>query len=454
MKQRRTARWCVLAATLATVGASAAVRPDDYVRGVSIAASERPIVQVELPEIVYRTIVTDDLSDVRVFNADGVPIAHALCAAPAAQSPRVIQTPLPVYRLQEVPSREGDTQVEVRTPGAQVSVRGDTLERERHNGAFVIDAREVTDELRALQFAWASPDDASEVRVNIQASEDLDRWRTLVAATTLVQVRAGERQLGRDRVAIPQARYTYLRLERVDRGPPLQLDGVFAEQVMPAVAIEPVWLTVQPTTSGETNTIAFDTLHRAPIGFARVRPVQANTSLQVALDSRADSNSRWTTRWTGEAYWIATEREQRVSPPAEFKPTTDAHWRLRLTQANEAFHQPPSLELGYRPARLRFLAQGAGPYTLAFGSRRAEPAPARPCNSLLGNLSPEEREQNVGEGSVGAERTLGGAHALRPLPKKTPLRQIMLWGVLIAGVAVLIALAVSLLKRIRPEGDG
>ncbi len=44
---------------------------------------------------------------------------------------------------------------------------------------------------------------------------------------------------------------------------------------------------------------------------------------------------------------------------------------------------------------------------------------------------------------------LGGDEALKPVPKKTPLRVVVLWGVLVVGVALLVGMALSLLKRVR-----
>jgi hypothetical protein len=106
------------------------------------------------------------------------------------------------------------------------------------------------------------------------------------------------------------------------------------------------------------------------------------------------------------------------------------------------------LELGYRPAKLRFLAQGAGPYTLAFGSRRTDTGVAQACEGLFSDLSNRDMEQMIGEATLGGLQTLGGDAALRPLPAKTPVRLIALWGVLIAGAGLLIAMAVALLKRV------
>ena len=44
---------------------------------------------------------------------------------------------------------------------------------------------------------------------------------------------------------------------------------------------------------------------------------------------------------------------------------------------------------------------------------------------------------------------LGGDDALRPLPRQTPVRLVVLWSVLIVGVGLLVAMALVLLKRVK-----
>jgi hypothetical protein len=455
MRTRLVSLACsLISALIPAVAFGATARLDDFAQGVTIEVlSRRPIVQLNIPDAVYQSVVTDNLSDVRVFNGDGLPVPHALCAAPATQEPTISQESLPVYRLQDIKANDGDTRVEVQTPsGAQISVEGaNRRDTDRQTSAYVIDAREITDELRAVQFDWSSPDGASEVRVSIQASEDLDQWETVVAGSTLLSVRAGEQQLRRHRVALPQRHYEYLRVERVDRGPPLQIDEVIAERVTPAPIIEPTWFAANAMASREPNALMFDTARRAPVAYARVMPTQENMSLRIAIESRDDDEAMWSTQWSGEVYSILTDTERRVSPPAEFAATTDRYWRVRLTTQGDVFTIPPALELAYRPAQLRFLSQGEGPFTLAYGTRRADPAPARACDALLADMKREDLAENMGEAMTGASRKLGGDDALRPLPKQTPLRQIVLWGVLILGVGALVAMALSLLRRVNTD---
>jgi hypothetical protein len=70
-------------------------------------------------------------------------------------------------------------------------------------------------------------------------------------------------------------------------------------------------------------------------------------------------------------------------------------------------------------------------------------------------VSEKDLLQMISEGNVAAPHALGGEMAFKPLPKKTPVRLFVLWGVLIAGVGVLVAMAFALLKRVgRREADG
>jgi hypothetical protein len=86
---------------------------------------------------------------------------------------------------------------------------------------------------------------------------------------------------------------------------------------------------------------------------------------------------------------------------------------------------------------------------VAFGSRRAEPARPARCDGLLADVSAADRERMVEAGYTGPVVSLGGAQALQPLPKKTPVKVVVLWAVLVVGVALLVGMAVSLLQKVR-----
>lgn len=447
---------CVLSA--ATVSSAfAAPSSNDYVRGIEISTYDsRPLVELVLPDEVYQGATRTDLGDVRVFNADGVVVPHAFCAAPTALDPVVSTVSLPVFDLQagSPPSAGAATHVEVETAaGTQVRIEEGAAEsagpQPTHTWAHVIDARGVTDALRSIEFDWLSPDGASQASVRIEASDDLDQWRTVVSSSTLLRVTRDGQQLQRKSVPLVEQRYTYLRVVRSDGGPSLLIAQVQAESVAGAATIEPVWFTARPQQVVDAKHLRFDAARLAPTTYAKLSLPTANTSVRVTLQSRADEQAPWRDRWSGEVYRIVKDGEERTSPDAQLDGGQDRYWQVVAAESSQPLDPATGLELGYRPTRLRFMAQGAGPYLLAFGSRRAEAAAIQPCGSLLSDVRDDQLDQLIGSAVIGASRTLGGETALKPLPKETPVRLVILWGVLILGVGLLIAMALALLKRVK-----
>jgi hypothetical protein len=455
-----TARSLSLVAGTLLLGAASLAAPatlDDYQRGIRVdPVPGKPLVEMALPDEVYLGVTRADLGDVRVFNAEGVAVAHAFCSAPEQTRPEINTQSLPVYELRDaLRSANAGASVEVQTPGGtQVTVQEeDANTHDAQSGrTHIIDARSLDAALRAIQFDWASPDGASEARVRIEASRDLDRWSVIVPGSTLLRAASGDQEIRRERIDLPERQYAYLRVQRVDGGPPLQIISVTAEAVLPAQAIEPVWFNPRSLSSVEPGVHVFESDRLAPLQFARLQMIQDNSSVRARLQSRPDDKQPWVDRWSGESYLVVTATERRESPTARFAPTTDRHWRM-LVVGDAQGQAPPILQLGYRPARLRFLAQGSAPYTVAFGSRRAERYAAPACNALLADVSGKDLEGMVGEiYALGPPTVLGGDAALKPLPKKTPVRLVVLWSVLVAGVGLLVAMALSLLKRVRPTG--
>src|SRR4029078_8395780 len=132
-----------------------------------------------------------DIGDLRVFNADGAPVPYAFMPRPAP-----VVTPAPRRALALFPltvdttaPNEGDVAINVRrdATGTTVDVRArDGAPRSGSRVvAYLIDNGEDTPSLAALVLPMA---DAASVnaRVRLDASDDLDRWRTIVTDAPLL----------------------------------------------------------------------------------------------------------------------------------------------------------------------------------------------------------------------------------------------------------------------------
>lgn len=441
--------------------AAAAVEPQQFAQGIELQAdAQRPLLELALPDAVYAGVTRADLSDLRVFNAEGIAVPHALCEPPSAP-PRVERRALPVFPLQAARAGQGSgVDVQVRG-GADSAVRVEVepaapapRDAPTARSGYVIDARALPGEIRALHLQWRTADAASEVAVRVEASDDLDRWHSVVERTTLLRADAGAAVLERAHIPLPQLRYAYLRLVRVGAGPAPQIDGAIAEISVAAAQddAELRWFdaapqALPPTLSGG---FGYDAGRHAPLRIARIELPQSNMVVGASLQSRASAQAPWQTHWSGEVFTLGDAAQMRRNADPRFAPTRDRHWRVLVTANAESLGRAaPRLQLGYRAQNLRFLAQGSPPFLLAYGSVQAPRAPVRDCAELLRVLPGDERAALLGAARTGAPRTLGGAAALAPAPQPLPLRRIALWSLLALGALLLVAMALSLLRRMR-----
>ena len=227
--------------------------------------------------------------------------------------------------------------------------------------------------------------------------------------------------------------------------------SVIAELEAPAAQQEPPrWFDPAALPQDSEHGYVFDAARLAPVQTARIALPAGNMTVQLALQSRTRADGIWRTVWSGPVFSVGAGSAERHNEDPRFADDSDRYWRIQVLQGADSLGAGlPLLHLGYRPARLRFLAQGNGNFLLAYGSARAEVPPAPDCAMLLQGLPPAELQTMIGTAQPGAARELGGDAVLAPAPRPTPRRQIVLWAVLVLGAAAVIWMALSLLRAVR-----
>ena len=459
MKRLAAALPALLAALASLTGAALAAGPslEDFATGlVLVPGGSQPVQELALPDAVYDAVTRADLGDLRVFNSAGIVVPHALCVAPRPLPAEVQERPLTVFALAAPQGGAATSADEIRVEsanGAIVTIRepraaAGTPDVATDTGAWIVDAGEPPPEIRSLKFAWTTADGAAELAVRVEASDDLDTWRTVVPRTTLLRTTADGQVLERSIVNLPTGHYRYLRFERGDRGPPPRFHGVTAEVSLPARPPEPFRFAAAPLADvAADGAFLFESGRLAPVHTALVQLPAPNMSVEVELDSRSAADGPWQRRWSGRVSSI-----QAAPAPETFAPVSDPYWRVRVLRGAETLGTArPALSLGYHPARLQFAAQGDGPWLLAFGSARAPRAEPAGCNSLAAGLSDDEIGQAAFQPAPAAR--FGGSEAYVEPAKPTPVRRIVLWGVLLAGAALLAGMAMSLRRKLAAPRD-
>lgn len=486
---RRAARWMPrLAAACATLVAGIALaqsptpRPDDFAFQWPLQArGDSAAWQFALTPEVHAALTDPDLRDFEVFNAAGqaVPVAR-LDAGAGLLAPGVVNVTLPSYRIPRDPaapvaaaddlrmrfeidgqgrlrtleaSATTATAATVATPGAtpavpppapvfDVLVDADVGRREGAAPATVY----------RLDLQWASAQDLN-TRVTIDGSDDLATWQPVVPAAALLRLRQGGPALERRRIELPATTWRFLRLRVIEGDalpPSLAVQGLrgrAGQGDAPERALKAALDGDEPNTFQAGGHFYTYTLPASlPVAAVEVQLADDNSTAGMVVDVRQ-----------GEA-WVP------VAQPLAFRlkqgalalqneahgldaPVTAREWRLRSPMK---LATPPALVVHYRPHRYVFLAQGAGPYVLAAGSRTARRVELpvsqalRPLQARLG------ADWMPPVATLGPRREAAGSAAYAEPRTPVDWRGWLLWALLIGGAVVVLAFAVNLLRVRRP----
>jgi len=466
MRRAAGALWALL--VLAVASPVQALAPEDFAYGIKLEPEGAPTAlwRVQLPEPVYRAVTRTDLGDLRVFNAAGASVPHMLSALPDPAEHRPPPVNLPFFALRGEDARRMDTSVRVLTDerGSIVEIQSDPnapAAGEPRVTAYLIDAGTLSGELTGLAMDWERRRDDRHfaVSVSVDFSPDLVRWRPWVPDATVADMRAvgGEHILFRNEIPLPPVGAGYLRLSWPEPLEAVTLTGVRGLPRAVRDAPDRHWQTVPgvpvPDAQMESPRVAyqFDTGGRFPVDRLRVIFPVENAVVHGTLKTRADPADPWQSRARGTFYQVHREGLVLQGEPVALAPTPHRYW-LFEAGPGELVHSAgtPSLEVGWRPRVLTFIAQGAPPFTLAYGSAGAAPAPAT-VNELLRILG-DEGVTPV-RGVAGEVFSLGGEGRLHPAPEPRPIpwRTVWLWSVLVLGALLMVWMVRAAYRQLQAD---
>lgn len=447
--------WLVLLSVGTSSVAVAGVTADDFAYGIRIdVPGATAIAAMSMPEQVYVNAFRRDLGDVRVFNANGEPVPHMIRYARSLTADWPWQSlaffPLPETAVPEA----GGYRVFVRTGPDGALVRVDPPSAKvssQPERTFLIDLSRAGRNQSQLRLQW-QPDDVSFMAtLAVDASDDLAVWTTIVQRSAISDIRYGGHRLVNNTISLKQSARRYLRLRQLDSGPAISLmriEGrVQPEGRNPVRVFMKIDGQPDPDRSGvfEYRTGGVFPVDRVNLVFD-----QANSMADANLESRNDPDATWTRRFKGLFYRLDEDNSPLTSYPQAVPITMDRHWRLSVDASDSTIGSAmPRLEIGYRPHDLFFIARGRGPFTLAFGSAAVEPSKVNVA-ALFDGIN-RQREKGIQQWVIPQKNrvVLGGPQRLSPLPTPLPMRRIVLWSVLLAGVLVVAGMAWRLARRMK-----
>jgi hypothetical protein len=315
--------------------------------------------------------------------------------------------------------------------------------------AYVLDARSAQRPIVSLRVQLVESADERVLPLRVEASEDLVRFVEVPVDGALVQLGHGGQRIDRDRIAISPTHAAFYRVSPArDATFPAAVASVTATlaDVEPTRPFEKVVANAQKTDTPQV--FDFDLGGPVPVDRIEFQLPENNTIVNAELFAGSSRNGPWTRVLRARLYRVAREEAEVAGPTLDVARRTDRFYQLRVEPAGGGLGSgTPVLVTHHAPDELLFLRRGEGPFTLAYG--RYEVKPSRfEADDLLSLLPQKAGATAVGQ--LGDRKLLGGPERFTPPKAPPPYKTYAVWAILIAGVALLGAVALRLARSSKP----
>jgi hypothetical protein len=429
------------------------LRPQDFLHAAPMAIDgSAAIYQAILPLAVYQGTLRSDLGDLRVFNAQGEIVPHAVRRIAATSSRPLAPLTLPHFPLYAESARDpAALRLRVRTDasGTIVDLAADApgaTKKPQQLTAYLLDASAVQRPLQSLEISWKGTPSAFTGTLQVEASDDLANWRSVISAPVSYLEFQGHR-LEQRSIELPQLRAKYLRLSWPQQQTAVEFASVSAEPAALHTETPRAWIStqgrLQPSQSDE---YAFDLGAHAPVDRLRVDLPQINTLVEARLFTRASLQAQW--QWVADSvlYRLSNAGQELRSADIVINTHSTRYWLLKVDQTGGGIGQgAPKLHAGWIPNQLLFVARGGAPFQIAYGAAKVPPAEVAIDRLLLGYQADGPLQAKLAEVGV----SIGIApQATAPLKAQLPWKKYLLWAILVLAVALLGWMAYRLARQL------
>lgn len=459
---------------LAAAGtAPASDTPHDYAYTAALTSAARQgVLQLRLPQDVYLHARSQDLNDVRIFDAAGMPLPFALRNPAAERRTSHRSLPLKIFPLMANREQNGQVALDVRT-GADGQLLSVQLRPDRPQGpndiprltALILDLGESAEkraQIDALRFTLPASQQAYSAQVWLDISDDLQHWDSAGTAELNWLSNQQAQTLANDRLNFAPRQFRYARVTWRG-GAPVLFAAISAEQLLQTeVAPYTDTLLLLPEAGKYPEDLMYTAPPAVPVRKLGLQFNDASTVLPAtigvyrelpALQVGKSATWRFDPLASATFYRITQDGKERTSGDVEIAPQHAAQWVLRTPGAPTV---KPALRISWEPASLIFLASGKAPYTLAVGRDQATPA-ARDITQVAPSFSAKELQMlEVATATplqLQRDNAAQNERAAQEAGAAARQRILILWGFLLAGVAALAYMVWRLLKQQAAKPD-
>jgi hypothetical protein len=452
----------LLAAAVAATAASDS--PQDYTHVFPLTVSGKPsVVQLQLPRDAYLNARSASLNDLRVFDAHGTPQPFALRQPDAVPSTTHRALPVRIFPLMaerpDVPL--AGLEVSTATDGRVLSVRLPAQQGAPAPGAkerlagLVLDLRQEgmkePPTIDALHFTLPAGRHTYTGQVWLEASDDLKHWDAVGVAELSWLANASAETLANDKLEFAPRPMRYARLSWRS-GEPLPFASISAQSPVRGASTAPIEsLLLQPQPGRDPRDLQYSKPAGVTPRHVGLQIDSGNLVLPAMLGSyvvvRRTGELRFSPAVRSTFFRLEKDGQTRMSNDISAPSWIGERWVLRFDEPPPV---KPALRLSWVPATLVFVAGGTPPYKLAVGRDKAAPA-QRDINEVAPGFSPAELRTldraTAGPVQEQLEALASAAKRASADSSAAQNRLMILWGVLVLGVALVAGMVWRLLRQ-------
>jgi hypothetical protein len=435
--------------------AQESINKEDFAFGQEIVVSEnKSIIDVPLPENVYRTLRNSDLSDLAVFNAKNELVPHALIVKEIKTIDKVIPpmdlTIFPVFSSIKNENNFSHIKIETDKSGTITEIQNSKNNASGKSlTGYLIDAHLVKNPIEKFQVLIEENKENYLTTAQIEGSEDLISWNKIQTNSVLAKFEVNNEKLIKDEIILDDHRYNYYRLSLVDGASELKLISVKAfPKIEKEQVDEPLnWLTIKSDVSKEKqpHIYHYNLGGYYPISAIKFKFADQNSFAKISVLSSKNGIDQWTPILSKTFFTVLREGKTFSQLETNY-PLIESHFlRIELESNPAGFGSRfPEVSIGWRPRLLRFLARGEGPFVLAYGS-------ATIINHSHSDIMSSEWSNDIALATLKEKFNLGGEEKLVLVEKSQfPWKKILLACLLVLGVILLGSMVYQLKKQVPP----
>ena len=428
---------------------NAALNMQAFYAGSEITINEdKPLQQALLPYHVYEKVKSDNLNDIRVFNATGGLVPHRVTS-----QKKDSQTSLKNLSFAKLTSNTDGLEnliEKYKASGVDISLNLRAMDIDSSStkmDVYIGEVGELEGVGTEMVLDWMLNQDVSTFfSADIETSDDFKNWQYVVRGVNLAQLRTNDAIIKHNQIKLNRIGKKFYRLSiHGERRPDIKKVQLRINQQQDI----PYSMTEDVVGIHDENNKQI-TYYQLPAKIIkkqlRVQVPENNVMADCKVYSRDMDDNTWILRGTGTVYKISNNGETLKNELIRLNANSDQEWKLEVVTRGSGFEQrPPVVNFMWQPHVLTFVARGDQPFTLAYGSALYAAQSAN--QKTFFNTASNDEAQLIAQSIISNKANpLGGEDVLKEdLIKVTP-KNMILWGVLVFGSLLLLFMAISMLK--------